>query len=176
MTENRIKHHIKDYKNPPLVETICQFRFNADEDNKWDSSKAQELQIRLLDKYPVYDLINEIGVEIVVEEGKVVPKTLAPTNKYTYSDKSKKKSIIVTQDSFAFIQQVGIDNEYKWDIFKQAVLEAWSATNDCIKIQKLQSIGVRFINHIYLNRLDINDIFDIHSSYFSPIVKDISRL
>ena len=166
----------KTYSKPPVVEIVCQFRFSLPENNPWTSKKPGELLKELSDEYPNFESPQDVGVGIHVKEGSITPELLAPKQRFIYSSENGNCSINIAPDSFAFIYKVNEQNRYEsWEkSFQPLLKKSWNKVRQCIGIEHIKSIGVRYINHIDQKySLALHDALNADSEYLpKAIVSD----
>lgn len=140
----------KKFKNPPVKEIICQFRFSPPEEHENKIKKQPELIDALKSDYPDFELSQERGVGFHIKESSISPEFLPTKPRLVFRDSQNNYSITVAPDSFAFIYKVSKEHTYKtWEkSFQPNLQDAWSKVKPCLDIKQIQSIGVRYINHI----------------------------
>jgi|GEM_PF-3267719 len=162
---------VKIYPNPPLVEVVCQFRFQLPPEHPWDLQKPGALLKALGKEYPNFEPGQEIGVGINFQDGKITPEILAPRSNFKFSDKSNSNSVIVTENSFTIIRQISKDNKYDWETFKSSVETTWEKAKGILKTKEFNQIGLRFVNHIAVTSdLSPTAVLSEKSEYFPSFV------
>ena len=160
------------YSKPSVVEIICLFRFSSGEN--WTSKKPGELLEAFKDSYPNFEPTQDMEVGIHIKDGGITPELLTPKQKYVYSDEQDKSSITVASDFFAFVYK-NHQNDYKtWqESFEPSLKAAWEKVRGSLSITAIQSIGLRYINHIKLSDdFAAKDVLNPTSKYLPAAISE----
>jgi uncharacterized protein (TIGR04255 family) len=134
----------RKYKNPPLIEAICEFRFQPS--TSWDNSFPAQVQAQLQKKFP------KQREETVIQSS----LTNAPQEKQVnYQLKSNAVSRLLAEDERASvlidIDRIAISHlkPYpQWDAFLLLIQEVLAAYCAVANPKGLHRVGLRYINVI----------------------------
>ena len=153
-------HQRRRYKNPPIEEAICEFRFSPGED--WDLTIPGKLHTELSDEYagkPKEQKLVEVGLE--TQAGK------PPNLRY---GEGLAKVQLVTEDNKRMIgigpdvlsihilrpYQRNTDSEHVgWEEFYPRIIRAIEAYWKVSKPTGVTRIGVRYINKIVIPQIKV---------------------
>lgn len=148
----------RQYRNAPLVEAICDFRFLPGA--PWDGSEPGRLYERLLDKFPKRQPVLEIE-QSFTEQPEGISHRVAPVER-----------LRLTSENGSGLVQVGINNlsihhlpVYPgWPHFRPMIDNALEKYREVANPKGFQRIGLRYINRIRLpgGRIEPDDYFDFY--------------
>jgi len=169
-------HQRRRYKNPPIEEAICEFRFSPGQD--WDLTIPGKLHTELSDEYagkPRQQKLVEVGLE--TQGGK------PPNLRY---GEGLAKVQLVTEDNTRMIgigpdvlsihllrpYQRTIDSDYVgWDEFYPRIIKAIEAYWKVSKPIGVTRIGIRYINKIVIPQIMVRV-----EDYFKCALPNVSGL
>jgi len=142
------------YRENPLAEVICQFRFPTILDIR--ASDPAAFQERVRNRYPFYDKELTAGLPSEIAELMVkLPIKLPveePTHQFATTDRSKYISL-----TSGFIALT--DKDYRrWEDFRQEVLLIDEAFRAVYKPDPYTRIGLRYVNVIDKERIGLADV------------------
>ncbi len=141
------------YKNPPIEEALCEFRFKPGQD--WDLTIPGRLHVRLGDAYPGkprQQKVVEIGLE--VKEG--IPSELQHKEAFDRVQlvtENEKRVVGVGPDVLSVhllrpYHDVSTPQRSGWDEFYLRIKEALNAYWEVTQPEGVNRIGVRYINKL----------------------------
>ncbi len=148
----------RKYKNPPLVEAVCEFRLTPD--TPWD------LAIPGLFYEEVKDTFTQREQRMVQE----VELTQGPQG-LQQQIRTSERIVLFTEDKKMLVQlgpRLLVVNALKpyptWQGFKPQIEMAWEGLQDIVEVRGLQRIGLRYINRIELPAQDMQlaEYFDFY--------------
>ena len=156
----------KKYKNPPIREAVCEFRFPKEK--RWDLTIPGLFYNEIKEVFPLKE--RKLSHLLHVTPGGQRPA-------YTFD--IEEKAIFLAKDRKIFVQ-LGLNEPVlsvhhlspytSWENFSEKIKMVFECLNDLVKADMLVRIGLRYINQIEIPK----DDFDI-AKYFnlSPVVNDI---
>lgn len=162
----------KKYSNPPLIEAVCDFKFADDHGDLVDiQNKIGELVKGVL---PVRRERKDINVKIQNQNNQISSNSEERVVMIQYVDETNNRMIQVGQNLLAVNQL----KPYKsWEDFLPFVLEMLSKYKEASNHNKLQQVGVRFINHLKIqsSEMKTSDFFNIGISIPEGISTELSN-
>jgi len=145
------------YKNTPLTEVICQFRFPTI--LRIGAGEVADFQDKVRSQYPIYESkeptfeFQNAPKELVpILEKLSIPTSMGPVT-HRFYNKDKKRFIALSQEFLAYS-----DKSYgQWDIFREEVFKAEQALTEVFKPAFYIRIGLRYKNLIDPPQLGLND-------------------
>lgn len=139
----------RKYKNPPVVEAVCEFRLT--QDTPWDLTIPGLFYERVKTAFPHRE-------QRVVQE---VDLTQEPQG-LQQRIRTSERVLLFTQDRKMLIQlgpRLLVVNALRpyptWQGFKPRIEMAWSELQRVVEISGLERIGLRYINRIKLPEKDV---------------------
>lgn len=143
------------YKNPPIVEVLCEFRF--DPDSPWDLTMPGLIYGQVRDTFPKRRQAKVFDVGIGPETfGQV-----RTTDRVQFLDKDE-KAIIQISPHFLAINHL---KPYpSWEEFLPLIERGLRAYCDVANPKNIHRIGLRYINRIEFaeQRIDLEDYFEFY--------------
>jgi len=152
----------KKYKNPPVVEALCEFQFIPTQ--PWDITIPGLLYERIRDEFPLKQ--QQIGIGFVIQPragGELEHNIELPPPQMQFF-RSDKASLV----------QVGMDvltiNHLKpyptWETFKPSILKILEKYKEIANPKGFRRIGLRYINKIDFNKptFELTDYFNYYPS------------
>jgi uncharacterized protein (TIGR04255 family) len=143
------------YKNPPVVEALCEFRF--DPDSPWDLTMPGLIYEKVRDTFPKRHQVK------VVDVG-TTPETLGQvraTDRVQFLDKDGKALI---QISPHFLAVNHLEPYPSWEEFLPLIESGLEAYRDVADPRDIHRVGLRYINRIEFaeQRIDLQDYFEFY--------------
>ncbi len=145
----------RQYKNPPIEEALCQFRFPSG--REWDSTIPSRLQVKLGDEYAGEQKERRVlEVKSQVQEG--IPSSLRSNDELTrihLPTKSGKRLIGVGPDVLSVHMLRPYQNPDKpacggWEEFSCRIRQALGMYYEVVEPTGVSGIGIRYINKILI--------------------------
>lgn len=148
----------RTYRNPPLVEAACEFRFKSE--HPWDWTIPGIIYERIRDKFPVKR--QQAGLEITLGpgEGTLVPVPIPPT--------AINRMQFVREDESALIQ-LGSNllavNQFQpypeWPKFKRQIMEQLDTYRSVAEPDGFARLGLRYVNRVDIPgaHIELKDYF-----------------
>ena len=172
----------RQYSNPPLREAVCEFRYQ--EDGHWDwaapglvySALLNEFPRRLVDENPVESAVPTVQPTDLLPPGlqqlglRFVPQR--PLRFWRESDESGYISVAP--------YRLGV-HHFKpypsWGSFSDIIGKGDKAYQEVLNPTKVQRIGLRYINDVYLPQgsVMLEEIFDFYPFVGQQIPQNLSR-
>ena len=134
----------RKYRNPPIVEVICEFRFRPSPE--WDATVPGRIYEQLKTEFPIRRPIRQFGVAV-----QSVPER--PPLQVQFEEGMR----FLREDERAFVQvhphRISIHHlaPYPhWESFKPLIRKGYEAYLNTVTQPVLQRIGLRYINRIVL--------------------------
>jgi len=132
----------RKYTNPPVLEAICEFRFNRD--TPWDTAIPGLLYEKLREEFPLREdrLVHEWDSEWYPT------RTLGPIVKVP--------KVIFLSETKNFLVEVGrrqlavhaIRPYPSWSAWKAQIMKAWENLCKVVEVKGFRRIGLRYVNKI----------------------------
>ena len=140
--EKRGKFDGKKYKNPPVIEAVCEFRLSSD--TPWDLTIPGLFYERVKHDFPYRE-------QRLVQEVEVIATPQGLQQVIKYSDR-----VLMFAPDRKLLLQLGprllVINALKpyptWEHFKKRIESAWKILQKVMEIKGLERIGLRYINRI----------------------------
>ncbi len=148
----------RQYRNAPLREAICDFRFEPGE--PWDGSQPGRLYERLRDQFPVRQPVLALEQSITAQPGEISHRVVPV------------ESLRLLSESGTSLIQVGIHHLSVhhlpiypgWPHFRPMIDDALEQYREVANPNGLQRVGLRYINQVRIPevKLGLNDYFDFY--------------
>jgi uncharacterized protein (TIGR04255 family) len=165
----------KSYRNPPLVEALCELRFRSAQ--QWDWTVPGLLYERISGKFPkkrqqpVSALQPTLGgpVEKTIEEVFGVP------GRMQFFREDEKALVQVGPDLLAVNQLRPYPD---WETFKEMVLEQVVRYREVSAVESLHRIGLRYINFIEIlqEKIALEAYFSVFPRFPDPVPGEYNRI
>lgn len=144
----------KKYKNPPLVEIVCEFRFDLE--NPDDAILPGLLYAEIKKNYPIRKQKN-IGSLVPTEKGNNTQEFLVkPIAQFFKEDES-----MIVQVGYDMLSINCVKKYPHWEKFKPEILKIYNLYQKITNPKSIKRIGLRCINKIIIEETN----FDL-SKYF----------
>jgi len=159
----------KKYKNPPIVEILCEFIFIPGK--PWDITIPGLFYEKVRDKFPEKKQQVGFGVEFGPKEGRVEQKIkmAAPRMQFLRSDKT---ALIQVGTNLLVINHL---KPYPtWNEFKPMIFENLNYYKDIANPKGFKQIGLRYINKIDIpgDSIKMEDYFN----FYPTIPKELPQI
>lgn len=135
----------RKYKNPPIIEVVCEFQFSAD--SPWDLTMPGLIYERIKETFP--KKIQESVLTVQVPTSVVAPSPFIPQLQ------SENRMRFVHPDEHAFLQlqphllAINYLQPYpSWERFLPLIRQSFTAYQDVVSPIAIHRIGLRYINRI----------------------------
>jgi len=144
------------YRNPPLIEAICEFRLMPD--SPWDLTIYGLIYEKIKKTFPHKEQRFVQEVEMTQGPKGIEQKVQVSERTFFYSND---KTIFV-QIGQHFLAINCLKPYPSWDGFKPKIEEAFNALISTIDVKELARIGYRAVNHIEIpiSRVDLDEYFE----------------
>ncbi|MBU2622318.1 MAG: TIGR04255 family protein [Proteobacteria bacterium] len=148
----------KRYKNPPLVEALCEFYFQG---SHWDDAVPGLLYEKIKPSYPQRRQLEQVGVKIDIsaESESITKKRGQPRIQFVSDDKSR--LVQMAKDLLVVNHLKPYPQFEKWEPDIEAILKEYVSLTQPSGIARF---GVRYINNIVLpyTSIRMEDYFRIY--------------
>ncbi len=154
----------KKYKNPPIVEAICEFQLT--QDTNWDLTVPGLFYERIKSDFPLREQRMLRGFEFIPGPEKFQQRIMA-MELVLFLSRDKKKLVQLGPRLMA----VNVLRPYPgWQAFKPRIEKAWETLQQVVEIKGLARINLRYINRIEFSTQDfkLQDYFA-----FYPFTSDL---
>jgi len=161
----------KQYKNSPIQEAVCEFRFGLEQNP--EQAQVKEIFNKIKGKFPVAKKGNfhEVSVKIDIKE-----------NKKNLIDNAREFDRFFSVDEKALVQ---IDKNklsihrlkpyVSWQEFFSAIELVFNTYLTVIKIKSIQRIGLRYINAIEMgSSFEIEEYFNLRPNIVAELPQNLS--
>jgi len=143
------------YRNPPIIEALCEFRFEPD--SPWDLAMPGLIYEKVREAFPERRQAKVFDVRIA-------PETLGQirtTDRMQFLDEDE-KAIIQVGPHFLAINH--LEPYPSWEEFLPLIEKGLEAYCDVADPKNIHRIGLRYINHIEFakQRIDLEEYFEFH--------------
>ena len=154
----------KKYKNPPVVEALCEFQFISDK--PWDLTLPGLIYEKVKGEFPVKQQQIGIGVQFRPTERGLEHK-VEPAPPRIQFHKEDKTALIQVAPNLLVVNQL---KPYPtWDKFKAMILKNFNIYEEVAQPKAFRRIGLRYINIIEFNKAQIELK---NYSQFYPFIPD----
>jgi uncharacterized protein (TIGR04255 family) len=147
----------RKYKNPPVIEAVCEFRLTPD--SHWDLTVPGLFYERIKPDFPHREqrLVQEVeliqGLQGIQQQWRATERVL-----------------LFNQDKTMLIQlgaHLLVINALKpyptWQEFKPRIEKAWEILQKVVEVKSLERIGLRYINRVELStQYKLEDYFEFY--------------
>ena len=141
----------RTYRNPPIVEAVCEFRFVTDPDN-WDLTFPGKLHSELQKAYPGKPRSQQIFHTEFQEQPEEGPSVKSRVEtRVNFTTKDGQKLVSVGSD---VLSVSGLAPYEGWEKFEPRIREAFNVYVGVVKPSAVRRVGVRYINKIGIPRDD----------------------
>ncbi len=132
------------YKNPPIVEAVCEFRFSKN--TVWNSDIPSKLYEKIKDEFPNTEIRNEQHIEIkATKKGGIEESNLESVDRCVYLNNERK---ILIQIAPRMISISCLKPYPSWEVFKQKIKLAYDTLGELTEINEIDRIGLAYVDKI----------------------------
>lgn len=133
----------KVYANPPVVEALCEFRFEPDQ--PWDWTVPGLVYDRIKADFPKKRQQNIVQLELHAEKEEIAQSVRGGVARMQFLRDDERALVQVGPDLLAVNQ---LQPYPTWQVFKKMVASGLSVYRDVANPKAVQRIGLRYINRI----------------------------
>jgi len=159
----------KKYKNPPLVEALCEFQFISSQ--PWDITIPGLVYERIKDKFPKKEQQLGIGIQLQPTD-RGVEHRIEPVPPRIQFRKEDGTALIQIAPDLLVVNQL---KPYPtWKNFKSMILEDFNIYREVAKPKGFRRIGLRYINIFEFDksRVELREYF----RYYPSIPDDLPQI
>ena len=151
---------MSEYKNSPIREAVCEFRFSKD--TAWNNDLPSKLYDIIKSEFPIKEIRKEHHLEVKFEvkpQNRAVksPK-IEQSDRFLFLDKERK---FIIQLAPRMISVNALKPYPSWEIFKEKIIYAYNKINELTDVRGIERIGL-----IYVNKIDIPEKISELKDYF----------
>lgn len=147
----------KQYKNPPIIEALCEFRFIPSQE--WDLTIPGLIYEKVKKLFPMREQQLGIGFKLDKSE-KGINYQIEPGPPRIQFFKKNKETLIQLSPNLLSINQ--LKPYQSWKKFKPMILDSFQKYKEVSNPKDFQRIGLR-----YINRIDIDSVSIEFEKYFN---------
>jgi len=163
------RNKMKKYKNPPIVEALCEFQFIPGQ--PWDITIPGIIYEKIKNQFPEKKQQMGIGLGIKPREAQLESKIEMLPSRMQFLRHDKKALI-----------QIGLDllvvNHLKpyphWENFKPMILENFKIYLRVAKPRGIRRVGLRYINRIDFESAEIE--LESYFKFYPKLVSDLPQV
>jgi len=147
-----------NYKNPPIIEAICEFRIS--QDTLWDLTIPGLFYEQVKDDFPHKEQKMVPQIELTRELNTFQQKIIIADRVLLFSDDKKR---IVQIGSRLLV--INVLKPYPtWNEFKSIIEKCWNSLLKIVDIKGLERVSLRYINQIQLpfESIDMEEYFEFY--------------
>ncbi len=149
----------KKYKNPPIIEAVCEFRFEPG--SPWDITVPGLVYEKIRDSgFPKRQPIRDVEFGVRQSAGGVEPE-LKPIDRIRFLREDEKAFVQVGPDQLAV-------NHLKpypsWAEFQPLIMKGFGAYLEVASPKSIQRVGLRYINRVEIpgTKVKVEDYFEFY--------------
>jgi uncharacterized protein (TIGR04255 family) len=149
---------MSQYRNPPIVEAICEFRFSHD--TKWDPTITGLLYEKLKKEFPIKESRLEQEIQIKGDQ-KGIKHRIIPTQKAVFLKENRLSLVQIGQNLLA----INCLKPYPgWDAFRPQIKQAYDAISEITEITGIDRIALVYIDKMDIpeKQIDMKDYFKFY--------------
>jgi uncharacterized protein (TIGR04255 family) len=149
----------KKYKNPPIVEALCEFQFISDQ--QWDLTLPGLIYEKVKDEFPDKQQQSGISVQFQPTEKGLEHKIEPAPPRIQFHRKDKSALIQVVPDLLVINQ---LKPYPTWNEFKPMILKNFQIYQEVAHPKGFRRIGLRYINIVEFDKLpiELKDYFQFY--------------
>jgi uncharacterized protein (TIGR04255 family) len=150
----------RKYRNPPLIEAVCEFRF--DSTSPWDLTIPGLVFERLKDNFPNKAPKKLMGLNIQAAEGQLT-HNIETTDIVQLLHKDKP---MLVQIGPGLLTVNHLQPYEGWKVFRPSIEKGLDAYTRASSASSLQRIGLRYINRFDFSQMDsVFDLFNLRPEW-----------
>ena len=152
------KNRGRKYKNPPVVEALCEFFFSG---SKWDSTLPGLFFEKIKDNYPKKRELEQIGVEVNISKNMQGSKVMHGEKRIQFVKEDNSQLVQIERDLLVVNQ---LKPYPKFEDWKPAVDKMLNFYIQLADPQGIRQLGIRYINRIVIptNKFKMEDYFYLY--------------
>lgn len=158
----------KKYRKSPIVEAICEFRF--EEDSPWDMAIPGLVYEKVRNSFPIRRQAAQVAIGFSGSQEGIVPQFgTVPIMQFLRTDE---KALIQVG---AHLLSVSVLKPYpSWQRFMPLIRKGFEAYCDVADPKRIRRIGLRYINHIEIpsQNIKLEDYFEFRPYVGSGLPQD----
>lgn len=159
----------KTYKNPPIVEVICDIRLHYTE--KWDWGITQQFYKQVRKELPSRRDVNRVRVGVEHEGSNINQKFSTTRERIQFANSSQTRFVQVGPDGII----INILRGYtSWEDYKSYLLKWFMAYTKVASVSEIVGISLRYINRIELH--GSNKSLQHYLAYLPPHLEGMPEL
>jgi uncharacterized protein (TIGR04255 family) len=161
----------KQYKNPPITEAVCEFRFELE--NTFDLKAVDLFFDEIKEKFPKKKKGQFFQVEIKIDAKEKKQEEKRIVREFDQFFSEDEKTLIQLDKERLSIHKLKPYNS--WQEFYSLISLAFNSYIKNIKIKSIQRIGLRYINNfeIPLSTFDIEQYFNLRPVMGAGLPQDL---
>jgi len=162
----------KQYKNPPITEAVCEFRFELE--NTFDQKEIDLFFENIKEKFPKKKkgqlFQAEVKVDTKEKKQEVSSKIVREFDQFFSEDEKSLIQLDKDRLSIHKLRPYG-----SWEEFYSLISLAFNSYVENIKIKSIQRIGLRYINDINLppNKFIMEKLFNLYPYLGGDLPKEM---
>jgi len=161
------------YKNPPLVEAVCEFRIRSAQ--KWESTIVDAVETNFKDTFPRRQDIPGVLSE-VRSESSGFTQSLRQIRKTELSTDDRSHLLLISENQFAISH---LKPYASWNEFRKLVRRFFNCVIEVSNPHSLERVGIRYVNHINFQsskKIELSDFFEIFPKHGNKLPRDFSNI
>ncbi|MFZ3073877.1 MAG: TIGR04255 family protein [Minisyncoccales bacterium] len=161
----------KQYKNPPIQEAVCEFRFGLEQNP--GQIQIGEIFNKIKDRFPVTKKGNfhEVSVKIDIKENK--KDLIDNVREFDRFFSVDEKSLVQINNNKLSIHR--LKPYTSWQEFLSAIELVFNTYLTVVKIKSIQRIGLRYINAIEMgSSFEIEEYFNLRPNIVAELPQNLS--
>jgi uncharacterized protein (TIGR04255 family) len=162
----------KQFPNPPLVEAVCEIRF--DSNNPWDAALPGFLYQKIKSKFPERDTVREGYVEFSLNtKGGEKPEIAHSENELPRFLNSEKNVFVILRKNTLSIHN--LKPYIGWKKFLPIIMSVIKAYNEVTKSSKIKRIGLRYVDKIIFENkkyIKLSEYFNFRPQFSEEIAQE----
>lgn len=152
------------YKRAPITEAVIEIRF----EKPLPKQTVDKLNERLKDDYVSSDPLSTIGVQFDLQQKQATVD--ASDSGYKLTSKDQADILLITPASMACSRLAPYNG---WEAFRARAEDSWKKWKRLSGYQKIQGLGVRYINRIDIphageEKIRVEDFLNVYPEYPEP--------
>jgi uncharacterized protein (TIGR04255 family) len=139
----------KIYKNPPLIEAICEIRFTPDP--HWDMTIFGKFYEKIADQFPERQQQVQLQAQFPPNSMESAISEVEPRMRFTRSDKS---ALVQLAPQRLIVNQLA--PYISWEAFRSSILNVLTTYRSIAESSIVERIGLRYINRFAFPRQDFS--------------------
>lgn len=149
----------RKYRNPPITEAICEFRFEPGK--AWDWTIPGLVYSKIKDEFPLKQQENALEISLTPKEGKITQELTGSLSKMQFLREDKRAMVQVGPD----LLSVNLFPPYSsWDHFQPLIAKNLQIYREEANPKGVRRIGLRYINKIQFSSpsIELMDFFNFY--------------